>query len=66
MFENISSLYAQYNQFLRGEPYVFLHSTYQLENWAFKKVNEIENESIVSNSHKLLNKFSEQSGDIIG
>lgn len=53
MFENFATLYEQYSLYLRGQPYQFLHSTVQLENWSESTAKNIENISILNDHEKL-------------
>jgi len=43
MFESLVKLMEAWELFLRGEPYSYLHSTSQLENFAEEEINSIQN-----------------------
>ena len=48
------------------EPYSFLHSTVQLENYALLKAANIENQSIMNNKKQLNDKIKLETGSIYG
>ena len=49
MFENFVTLYEQYLLFSKEQPYQYLHSTVQLENWSESTARNLENMSIHNN-----------------
>ena len=64
MFENISTLYQEYRRYITGEPYSYLHSTVQLENWAESKVIHIEEHLLTKTWQELDKEFTAETGGI--
>ena len=65
MFENISELYDNYIKYLKGQPYQFLHSTVQLENWAQNKAIGFDDQMLMKNWQKMDHEFALETGDIM-
>jgi hypothetical protein len=64
MFENISNLYTQYRKYINGEPYIFLHSNLEIENWAESKVMHIEEHFLTKSWQELDREFFSETGGL--
>ena len=65
MFEDVSSLYVQYQKFLQGLPYTFLHSTWQLENWVEHRAGRIDDDSMIKTWAQLDAEFIRDTGAVV-
>jgi len=66
MFEHITDLYTQYRLYLAGEPYSYLHSTSQLENWVTHKAKTHEDTSMNHTSEQTHAQMEAETGGVIG
>lgn len=65
MFEDVSTLFVQYQKYLQGLPYTFLHSTWQLENWVEHRAGTIEDDSMIKTWAQLDAEFIRDTGGVV-